>query len=245
MATNEISAKLTLKTEDYKRRLEEAERKMQQFGNTVKGQKKVIDEFGDSAGEIGLAFSAMAAIAVAAGTQMTQSFAEADKALASLAATAGLSKFSDQIQQVARDAEEFGVKFGQSKATVVTAIEEVYKAGVSLDKLRGDQLEGVLSLIAAGELEAGDAAKYLSSALNGYKSEQLDAIRVANIAVGSANASATSVKEMIYANAALGPTLALVGAKFEDVNTVMALFANNALIGSDAGKRLPLMSATA
>ncbi|KEO81488.1 phage tail tape measure protein [Tumebacillus flagellatus] len=194
--------------------------------------KKTADAIDDPARRATIAAAAITAVFVAGIAQ----YAKVNQALADLKSVTNASV--QQLDQVRAAADKIGPAYGILPNIAVDATTEFVKAGVDLKRLADGELKDALSLIVAGELDVGDAANYASGALNTYKKENLSLKTVADIAAGAANASATSVREMTYANQALGPVAAQVSAKFEDVNAVLALFANNGLRGSDAGTSL-------
>lgn len=118
------------------------------------------------------------------------------------------------------------------------AMQEFAKAGYDLSRLSNGEMKDALELMVAGELAAGDAAAYAANSVSIYRKENLSLKQIADIAVGAANASATSVKEMSDANRQLGNVGATVGLTFEDVNTTLAIFAQNGLRGSDGATSL-------
>ncbi|MEF7596750.1 phage tail tape measure protein, partial [Bacillus anthracis] len=120
-------------------------------------------------------------------------------------------------------------------------IEELIKAGVSLQDIINGGLAGALNLATAGELELGEAAEIASTALNAFKADHLSVADAANILSGAANASATDVRELKYGLSASSAVAAGAGMTFKDTATTLAVFAQNGLKGSDAGTSLKTM----
>jgi len=209
----------------------------------TEAQKKAAQELEDAInqqreairGYAALSTAAFVGIAIAI-ARATNELAKYDQELANLRAVTPVT--ADELNRVKAAVESFGPKYGVHVDQATQATVEFVKAGVDLSRLAGGEIQDALALMIAGELEVGEAANYASGALNTYRDEHLKLKTVADIAAGAANASATSVREMTYANQALGPVASLVGAKFSEVNTVLAQFANNGLRGSDAGTSL-------
>ena len=211
----------------------EAERQKKQAAIEMQKELRAEQEILTNVGTAGVAAFALIAFAIG---QAIATLAQYDQQLANLRSVTKVT--AEQLQQVKDAAETVGPAYGQLPATVAEATTEFVKAGVDLNRLANGEIKDAMSLMVAGELEVGDAAAYASGALNTYKQEQLSLKKVADVAAGAANASATSVREMIYANQALGPVAEMANQKFEDVNATLAVFANNNLRGSDAGTSL-------
>ncbi|MEK4167329.1 phage tail tape measure protein [Anoxybacillus sp. FSL W8-0104] len=146
-----------------------------------------------------------------------------------------------QMEQLKNLAIEMGAKTKYSGLEAAQGIEELIKAGVSLEDIMKGGLEGALSLATAGELDLAEAAEIASTALNAFKADSLSVSDAANLLAGGANASATSVKELKYGLSQVSAVAAGLGLSFKDTTTALALFANNGLKGSDAGTSLKTM----
>lgn len=147
----------------------------------------------------------------------------------------------EQMEQLKNLAIEMGAKTKYSGLEAAQGIEELIKAGVSLEDIMKGGLEGALSLATAGELDLAEAAEIASTALNAFKADSLSVSDAANLLAGGANASATSVKELQYGLSQVSAVAAGLGLSFKDTTTALALFANNGLKGSDAGTSLKTM----
>ena len=147
----------------------------------------------------------------------------------------------DQIKVV----EELSMKLGSDTAfsalEAAQGIEELLKAGVSLEDIMGGAAKGALDLAAAGNISVAESAEIASTALNAFKDDNISVSRAADILAGAANASATSVQEMRFSLQASSAVAAGVGLSFEDTSAAIAAFANNGLKGSDAGTSLKTM----
>jgi phage-related protein len=159
--------------------------------------------------------------------------------LSSIKAVSGAT--GEQIEQLKNLAIEMGSKTKYSGLEAAQGIEELIKAGVSLEDIINGGLEGALSLATAGELDLAQAAEIASTALNAFKADALSVQDAANILAGAANASATDVGELQYGLSAVSAVASGVGLTFKDTATALALFAQNGLKGSDAGTSLKTM----
>lgn len=166
----------------------------------------------------------------------TMNAAEMEQAMKDLEAITQAT--ASEMERAKSAAENFGPQNGFIPAESVRTITEFNKAGVEMARLVNGELKDAQDLMVAGEVSVGEGANYAASQLSIYRDEALSLKEIANVAVGAANASTSSVRELTYASAALGSVGAMLGQEFEEVNTVMATFSQNGLRGSDAGTSL-------
>lgn len=184
----------------------------------------------------------LGAAAVAPGVMIGQATKKAmdfEAQLSSIKALTGATR--EEMAQLSALAIKMGADTKYSALEAAQGIEELLKAGMSLQQIKGGGLEAALSLATAGDLALPDAAEIMSTAMNAFRRDGLAASRAADILAGTANASATSVQELRYALQAVSAVAANVGMSFEDTATALGLFANNGLKGSDAGTSLKTM----
>lgn len=212
---------------DYKESFEQAQ---QSLGNSFDQIKKV------GAGVT----AASAAIAGGLGLAV-KSAADFEQGMAnvfSVMAPDEVVQFKDELKQLA---VTMGADTKYSATEAAKGIEELVKAGVSIQDVLEGGLQGALSLATAGELELGDAAEIASTALNAFRNDNLSVSQAADILAGAANASATSVSEMKFGLSQVSAVASGVGLSFKDTSTALAVFAQNGLKGSDAGTSLKTM----
>lgn len=205
------------------REVEQAHRKAtQEARKSAREQKQALEEVGTAGAAV------FAGLAVAIGLA-TREAAQFEQQIANLKSVTTLS--AEQVERAKVAAQEFGPAYGIAADQAAAALTEFTKAGIDTERLISGELKSAFALQVAGELSVAEAASFAATALNTYRDENLKLARVADIAAGSANASATSVREMGEANRMLGPVAAQMGATFEEVNAALAIFANNGLRG--------------
>lgn len=146
-----------------------------------------------------------------------------------------------EMMKISTLATDMGQATKFSSVEAGKGIEELLKAGVSLQAVMGGGLKGALDLAVSGGLELAEAAEIASTALNAFKADQLSVVQAGNILAGAANASATSVSELKYGLSQVSAVASGVGLTFNDTVTTLAAFAQNGLKGSDAGTSLKTM----
>lgn len=150
-----------------------------------------------------------------------------------------------EVQTYGAAIEDLALKLGKdtvfSASQAAQGIEELIKAGVPLPAILGGAATAALDLAAATGVSVTQAATLASTAMNTYhqSAAQLPAIMdtIANVS----NATAIDVGQLQQALQAVGPVASGVGLSFQDTATALGIFANNGLIGSDAGTSLKTM----
>lgn len=150
---------------------------------------------------------------------------------------------ADQMSMVAEKARELGKDAslpGVSARNAADAMVVLAKAGLSVnDTLSASK--GVLALAKAGQLDVADAADVTAKAMTQFSLKGKDAVMIADLLSAAANASVADVGQMAFALSQGGASAANMGVSINDTITTLGLFANNALIGSDAGTSLKTM----
>lgn len=162
-------------------------------------------------------------------------------AIKSLTPKEGINGMSrDEVMaQIREHAKELGQSTAFGNKEVTQGMTELIKAGISLKDVLGNASEAALNLATAGDLALPEAAEIMSTAMNTFGVK--DATHAANILAGAANASATSVHEMKYSLSEVGVVAKGAGMSFDDVNTALAVFAQQGLKGSNAGTSFKTM----
>ncbi|AYA77335.1 phage tail tape measure protein [Bacillus sp. Y1] len=228
----EIKGTLTLSTEEFDKALKRARDGMDQTGKKSRQTAKDIEQIQNAA----LALGTAVGVAVSASVGVAANF---EQKLADIRAISGAT--AAEMEQLSDLAKQAGMDTAYSASQSAMAIEELLKAGLSVEQVIGGGLTGALSLAAAGGIDLAKAAEVASIALNSFKDDQLSVSDAANVLSGAASASATDVLEMQYGLSQVSAVAAGVGMTFQDTATALAIFANNGLKGSDSGTSLKTM----
>lgn len=162
-----------------------------------------------------------------------------DKEMSKVAAVANAT--ADEMDALRQAAIKAGADTSFSAGESATAISELAKAGVSTSAILGGALAGSLDLAAAGGLALADAATIAAQAMNVFDLGGSDVARVADTLAAGANKSAADVGQLGEALRQGGLLAKQTGLGLEDTVGVLSAFADNALIGSDAGTSLKTM----
>lgn len=144
-----------------------------------------------------------------------------------------------EVESIRQHALELGKSTKFSALEAAQGMTELLKAGIDVKDVLGDASKAALDLAAAGDLSLTEAAEIMSTSMNAFGMK--DPTKAANLLAGAANASATDVHEMKYALSQVSNVAGGLGLTMADVSTGLAVFAQNALKGSDAGTSMKTM----
>jgi TP901 family phage tail tape measure protein len=183
-----------------------------------------------------LALGAAATAGVGAAIKVAASF---DQQMSAVGAVANAT--AEQMKALDALALQLGKDTSFSAREAAQGLEELVKAGISVDNILGGAAKGALDLAAAGAVTVGEAATIASNAMNAFSLKGSDMAHVADVIAGTANASAIDVNQFKFSLAAVGAVAATVGISFEDTATAIGLLGNAGIKGSDAGTSLKTM----
>ncbi|EMS4943693.1 TPA: phage tail tape measure protein [Listeria monocytogenes] len=241
---NNLQRKIDTTTESYKKFKREQAVKSSPWGTVSqdldKYQKK-LNETGDKLvafGKKGSLYMAPVALGLGFATKKAADFEQQMSNTLSVMSPGEVNQYKDALRELAI---QQGADTKYSALEAAQAQEELLKAGLSVKDVINGGLSGALSLATAGELDLASAAEIAATVLNAFKDDNLSVADAANILAGAANASATGVEEMKMSLQQVSAVASGVGLSFDDTSTMLAVFAQNGLKGSDAGTSLKTM----
>lgn len=225
---------------DSGRNMSEAERAalrqrlrgLQEQHSAMLQQQQAMQRLGQTAQVAGAAMVVGFGLAVKAA-------ADFDKAMSKVAAVSNAS--AAELDALRKSALQAGKETKFSATEAAKAQGELVKAGISTADVLGGALTGTLALAAAGEMELADAAIVAAQSMNIFKLQGKDVGHIADVLAAGANKSAADVKGLAWSMRMGGQVAAQTGLTLEDTVGVLSAFADNALIGSDAGTSLKTM----
>ncbi|EAH1389598.1 phage tail tape measure protein [Listeria monocytogenes] len=241
---NNLQRKIDTTTESYKKFKREQAVKSSPWGAVTqdldKYQRK-LNETGDKLvafGKKGSLYMAPVALGLGFATKKAADFEQQMSNTLSVMSPGEVNQYKDALRELAI---QQGADTKYSALEAAQAQEELLKAGLSVKDVINGGLSGALSLATAGELDLASAAEIAATVLNAFKDDNLSVADAANILAGAANASATGVEEMKLSLQQVSAVASGVGLSFDDTSTMLAVFAQNGLKGSDAGTSLKTM----
>ena len=207
------------------------------------GLSSLNTKLGSTGSMLSTAFAGAAVAGVAAlGAAFVSCVSSAsafEKQISAIAAVSGAS--SDELAALSATALQLGKDTSFSASEAAKGMEELVKAGISVNDVIGGAGRAALDLAAAGAVEVADAAEIAANAMNVFNLTGADMAHVADQIAGAANASAIDVNDYKFSLAAAGAVAATVGIGFEDLTTAIAAMGNAGIKGSDAGTSLKTM----
>jgi TP901 family phage tail tape measure protein len=201
-----------------------------------------LEKLGPKFQRMGVAMSAaLTAPLVGLGARGVKVAMELEQSLNVLAATSGAT--GAQMAQLSTLAEKLGADIalpGTSAADAARAMLELSKGGLSVADTMASA-RAVLQLSAAAQIDNARAAEITADSLATFGLAGTEAIKVADLLAGAANASTGSIDEMAQALAQSGASFREMGVNITDATAAISLLAQSGIKGSDAGTSLKTM----
>ena len=209
------------------------------FAKAAVGSETLQKKSGSAASSLLLVGGAMTAVGVAglAGFGLAISKAATfEQQISKIGAVSGATE--DQLEKVRKKALQLGADTVFSAGDAANAIEELVKAGLTVEDALNGAADATVALAAAGEIDLPQAATIAANAMNQFNLAAQDLPHVADLIAGAANASAIDVSDFGLSMQQAGATANLVGLSFDDLTLGIAALGNAGIRGSDAGTSL-------
>jgi TP901 family phage tail tape measure protein len=212
--------------------MDQAARKTRETGSELEKlaqKRQSFERLGRAALGFGIAVGVGIAGAVASFADFDQSMSYVQASTHETASNMGLL----------RDAAlEAGAATVFSATESANAIDELAKAGISTTDIIGGALTGSLDLAAAGGLGVARAAEISATTLQQYSLAGTEASHVSDVLAAGAGKAMGSVDDLAQGLKFVGPVAASMGISLEQTTGVLALFAQQGIIGEQAGTSL-------
>lgn len=202
------------------------------FFGVIKAQMGSLDEFANKLLKIGAAGSVGLAGAITTAASL-------DKSMSAIQAVSGAT--SSQMETMYNKAMQLGADTAFTANEAASAMEELIKAGISVDDVMKGAADATVNLAAAGEIALPQAAEIAANALNNFGLKGEDMAHVADLIAGAANASAIGVGEFGVSMQQAGAVAAIAGVSIDGLSVAIAEMGNAGIKGSDAGTSLKTM----
>lgn len=126
---------------------------------------------------------------------------------------------------------------GVTASDAAAAMTELAKGGFTVQQAM-EAARGTVQLATAGQIDAAEAAKYVTAAINMFQLQASDATRVADLLAAAAAASSANVSDLGMALQQGGSVAAGFGNSIEDTITALTVFSKWGINSSDAGTML-------
>jgi TP901 family phage tail tape measure protein len=159
--------------------------------------------------------------------------ADFEQAVSHVASTGDEAK--KRISELRAEAVKFGADTAYSATEAANAQQELIKANVSVADTINGGLAGALDLAAAGSLGVADAAGIMATAMSQFKIEGDQASHVADLLAAGAGKAQGEVSDFAGALKYVGPNAKAMGVSIEETVGVLAMFADQGVLGEQAG----------
>lgn len=245
MAERTVTVRLRMLVSEWVSPLDRARASTVAFARDTKNSLRDLnDEMAKAAPqrrlhEVAEAATGMGVAVGAAFVGVALAAARFDKAMDEVAAVSEAS--AAELERLSDAAIKAGLATQYSATEAANAMAELARAGLSTSQIIGGALVASLHLAAAGQLGLEESAVTIAKSLHAFNLEGSQAGHVADVLAAAANKSATNVHEMALASKMSALIAAQMGLTFEETAGALALFADNALAGSDGGTSLKVM----
>jgi len=190
----------------------------------------------DAVNALGQGLFAIGTVAAAGVGIAVAKFAEFDAAMSGVQAATHES--TENMGALRQAAIEAGASTVFSATESANAIEELSKAGLNTSDILSGGLSGSLDLASAGELGVARAAEIASTALQQFQLDGSETSHVADVLAAGAGKAMGSVEDLANGLKFVGPVAQSMGVSIEETTGVLALFAQQGIIGEQAGTSL-------
>lgn len=165
--------------------------------------------------------------------------ADFDEAMSHVSATG--SDAQSHIGQLRDLAIDMGAKTKYSATEAANGIEILAKAGMSATDILNGGLSGALALAASDNMSLEAAAEATATTLTQFGLAGSDAGHVADLLAAGAGKAMGSVQDLSDALKNGGLVASNMGMSLEETVGTLALFAQNGIVGAEAGTQLKVM----
>lgn len=233
MADNKnIVVRLMADTSQYEASLAKAGKSTEELAGGLEksGSKTGIVTKGITAAGLAVAAFGVASIKMAA---------DFDEQMSTVQANSGAT--SAQLGQLREAALQAGASTVYTASESAGAINDLAKAGMSVSDILSGGLTASLNLAAAGQMNVGDAAEYMSQALTMFHLSGKDATSTADALAAGADKAVGNVSDFDDALNNCGVMANSFGMNLQETVGVLGLFAQNGIVGAEAGTQLNSM----
>lgn len=181
-----------------------------------------------------------AGLAVAAfGVASVKMAADFDEQMSTVQANSGAT--TAQLGQLREAALQAGASTVYTASESAGAINDLAKAGMSVSDILSGGLTASLNLAAAGQMDVGNAAEYMSQALTMFHLSGKNAASTADALAAGADKAVGNVSDFGDALNNCGVMANSFGMNLQETVGVLGLFAQNGIVGAEAGTQLNSM----
>jgi TP901 family phage tail tape measure protein len=204
-----------------------------------KASQRAADERHAAMSDLGTTIGVGSAAMIAAAAMAIKGYADFEAQMSRVGAA--MDANAGQMDRLKIAALEAGKATKYSATEAAQAEEELGKAGLTVSEIVGGGLTASMNLAAAGGMELADAAEIAATTMKTFSLSTSEVPKVADALAAGAGKAVGSVGELGYALKMSGLVANQLGMSMTDTVGTLSAFAQNALLGSDAGTSLKTM----
>lgn len=215
------------------------EASMTRAGSTARSVASGMENTGRKSALITSGLTAAGLAAAAFGVASVKMAADFDEQMSTVQANSGAT--AAQLSQLREAALQASASTVYTAAESAGAINDLAKAGMSVSDILSGGLTASLNLAAAGQMDVGNAAEYMSQALTMFHLSGKDATSTADALAAGADKAVGDVSDFGEALNNCGVMANSFGMNLQETVGVLGLFAQNGIVGAEAGTQLNSM----
>lgn len=235
MVDRTVKVELVAQVSGYVAGMETAAKKTREVSAASQTLSERVVKNRQSFEDVGRPLLVFGALAAAAVGIAIKKFADFDQAMSNVAAVTEAT--ADEMNNLRDAALEAGGRTVFTASEAAGALEELGKAGFDAAGSIA-ALDGTLALAAAGQLEVARSAEIVATTVKQYGLEFSDAAHVSDVFAAAAGKALGSVEDIAQAMKFVGPVAASMGVSLEETAGALALFADQGVLGEQAGTAL-------
>lgn len=212
------------------------EASMTRAGSTARSVASGMENTGRKSALITSGLTAAGLAATAFGVASVKMAADFDEQMSTVQANSGAT--TAQLGQLREAALQAGESTVYTASESAGAINDLAKAGMSVSDILSGGLTASLNLAAAGQMDVGNAAEYMSQALTMFHLSGKDATSTADALAAGADKAVGDVSDFGEALNNCGVMANSFGMNLQETVGVLGLFAQNGIVGAEAGTQL-------
>lgn len=215
------------------------EASMTRAGSTARSVASGMENTGRKSALVTSGLTAAGLAAAAFGVASVKMAADFDEQMSTVQANSGAT--TAQLGQLREAALQAGASTVYTASESAGAINDLAKAGMSVSDILSGGLTASLNLAAAGQMDVGEAAEYMSQALTMFHLSGKDATSTADALAAGADKAVGDVSDFGEALNNCGAQANSFGMSVQETVGVLGLFAQNGQVGAEAGTQLKSM----
>lgn len=216
---------------------------LKKFQSDMNAAADAVEDTGDRGAQAGgklarhakVGFLAAGAAAVAS----VKKFASFDDAMNRVQINSQAN--SKQMAAMEKAARKMGEQFPASATEVAEAMNEILKAGMSVEDMLGGGLEQALSMATAEGMNMAEAASVMSNAMAAYTISGKGSAEVTAALSNIASATTANISDLATSLGYVGSQASGLGITIGDTSAALGVLIQNGLDGSKAGTSLNAM----